>query len=87
MILSAWILVLLAIPVLLAGESLVKRVAILTRFNIPPPVVSGLLVSVMLLLVNLSGVINIEFGQKVSARWWTWLVTIEPEWRDARPRA
>jgi ESS family glutamate:Na+ symporter len=82
-ILSAWLLVLLAIPVLLVGEWLVQRIPVLSRFNIPPPVVSGLLVSVILLLVNLSGAAHIEFGQKVAARWWTWLVTIEPEWRDA----
>ncbi|MCX7826412.1 MAG: sodium:glutamate symporter, partial [Verrucomicrobiae bacterium] len=82
MILSAWILVLLAIPVLLAGEWLVRRVAVLSRFNIPAPVVGGLLVSVVVLLANLSGA-HIEFGQQVAARWWTWLVTIEPEWLHA----
>ena len=44
MSLSPWLTVLLAIPVLLAGQRLVQRIGILSRFNIPAPVAGGLLV-------------------------------------------
>lgn len=80
MILSAWWTVLLALPVLLIGEWLVRRVRVLARFNIPAPVAGGLLVSLAFLACNASGVWPAKFGAQVSAPWWTWLVTIEPEW-------
>ena len=80
MTLSPWISVLLAVPVLLLGEWMVRRVSFLTRFNIPAPVVGGLLVSLVILAGNLSGLWPAQFDTKVSSRWWTWLVTIEPEW-------
>ena len=80
MTLSPWIPVLLAVPVLLLGEWLVRRVSLLARFSIPAPVVGGLLVSLVLLVGNLSGIWPAQFDTKVSTRWWTWLVTIEPEW-------
>lgn len=74
------LIVLLALPVLLGGEQLVRRVQFLNRSNIPAPVAGGLLVAVLVLLLNLAGVIAIKFTSTVSAAWWTWLVTIEPEW-------
>jgi ESS family glutamate:Na+ symporter len=83
MTLSPWISVLLAVPVLLLGEWMVRRVSFLTRFNIPAPVVGGLLVSLVILAGNLSGLWPAQFDTKVSSRWWTWLVTIEPEWAKA----
>ncbi len=83
MTLSAWIPVLAAVPVLLIGEWCVRHVKVLGRFNIPAPVVGGLLVSLGVLAFNLSGAGTIEFAGKVSAQWWTWLVTIEPEWVHA----
>ena len=55
MTIPALFVVLLAIPVLLSGEFLVKRIRLLSRFNIPAPVVGGLLVSLLVLLGNLSG--------------------------------
>jgi len=42
--------------------------------------VGGLLFSALLLAVNLSGWATITFAAKVSAGWWTWLVTPETEW-------
>jgi ESS family glutamate:Na+ symporter len=80
MTLSAWTLLVLALPVLLAGEWLHRRFPILPRFNIPVPVVGGLAVATLLLLVNLSGVTSISFGAKVATPAWTWLVTPDHEW-------
>ncbi len=84
MTLSPWLTLLLAIPILLLGEWCVRRVAALRRFNIPAPVVGGLLVCLAVLVVNVSGIGKFSFGTSVNAPWWTWLVTAEPEWA-ARP--
>lgn len=81
--LSAWWPVVLAIPVLLLGETLVRRIGILSRFDIPAPVVGGLLMSLAVLAVNVSGVWPAQFAMKVSAQWWTWLVSTGPEWTGA----
>lgn len=79
-----WILLVLAVPVLLLGEGVVRRVSVLARFNLPVPVVGGLLFSSVLLALNVSGLAVVTFATKVSAGWWTWLVTTEVEWA-ARP--
>jgi ESS family glutamate:Na+ symporter len=83
MTISPWIAVALALPVLLMGEWLVRRIAILRRFNIPAPVAGGLLLSLVVLGLNLSGVLAARFETSVTAQWWTWLVTTEPEWLQA----
>lgn len=83
MTIPAWYAVLLAVPVLLLGEFLVKRVRVLARFNIPAPVVGGLLISGLVLLGNITNVWPVQLDSKIAARWWTWLVTIEPEWVQA----
>lgn len=83
MTINAWLPVIAAVPVLLLGEWFVRHVTTLRRFNIPAPVVGGLLVSLVVLILNVSGTGAIEFATKVTARWWTWLVTIEPEWSAA----
>lgn len=80
MIIPAWLPVVFALPVLLLGEWLVRRVRVLRRFSIPEPVVGGLLVSLAVLAYNVSGAGMIQFATKISAQWWTWIVTIEPEW-------
>lgn len=80
MIISPWLPLFLAIPVLLLGEGLVRRIRLLGRFNIPAPVVGGLLLSLVVLAANLVGPGGIKFTTSVTDRWWTWLVTIEPEW-------
>ncbi len=87
MTLSPWLPLLLAIPVLLLGEWLVRKFRILHRFNIPAPVIGGLLVSLVVLAFNLSGNALVQFGTQVTARAWTWLVTIEPEWVTAPRKA
>jgi ESS family glutamate:Na+ symporter len=83
MTIPAWYLFLLAIPVLLLGEWIIKRIAVLGRFYIPAPVVGGLLLSIGVLIYNLAGAGRIDFLTNVTAQWWTWLVTIEPEWVGA----
>lgn len=83
MTISAWFTIALAIPVLLLGEFLVRRIAVLARFNIPAPVVGGLLLSLLVFAGNLSHVWPAKFDTKIAAQWWTWLVTIEPEWVNA----
>ncbi|MGO4380320.1 sodium/glutamate symporter [Pseudoduganella sp. RAF19] len=79
MTLSAWYLLALAVPVLLLGEAVLRRVQVLARFNIPVPVVGGLLFSLVLLALRVAGM-PLTFAGKVDAGWWTWLVTVEPEW-------
>src|SRR5690625_7011583 len=79
MLISPWLLLVFAIPVLLLGDWLLKHVKILSRFHIPSPVVGGLAISILILLVNLSGR-DLGFASKVTARWWRWLVTIGPVW-------
>lgn len=81
---SPWFLLLLAIPILLLGEWLLRRMPALARINIPVPVAGGLLFSAACLCINLSGLASVSFGTKVDAGWWTWLVTPDLEWL-ARP--
>lgn len=76
---SPWFLLLLALPVLLAGEAVCRRVATLARFSIPAPVVGGLGASLLVLALSFWGV-SIGFTTRTDAPWWTWLVTPEPEW-------
>ena len=78
MTISPWILLFLAVPVLLLGEFLVRRIGLLSRFNIPAPVAGGLLVCLAILAANLAGV-AITLEQKVDETWWNWLVLTEPE--------
>lgn len=81
MTISPWLAIIFAIPVLLLGEWLVRRVGVLARFNIPAPVASGLLISFAILLFNLAGG-DLKFITKTDAAWWTWLVTTEIEWQN-----
>jgi ESS family glutamate:Na+ symporter len=80
MTLSPWIAVALSLPVLIVGERVVGRVRLLGRFNIPAPVVGGLLVSLLVLSGNVTGLFAARFETGVSAPWWTWLVCAGPEW-------
>src|SRR5688572_9249926 len=86
MTIPAWLAVAFAIPVLLIGEQLVRRIRLLSRFNIPAPVVGGLLVALLVLVGNLTGWFMTSFQTGVTAQWWTWLVTIEPDWIKAPAR-
>ena len=78
--LPAWWLLALALPVLLFGEAIYKRVHVLERYSIPVPVVGGLLVCFLVLMLNLTGVLALKLETKVDAPWWTWLVTTQQDW-------
>lgn len=78
--LSAWHLLAWSIPVLIAGEYLRRRIPCLGHYNIPVPVIGGLLVSLIFLAINLSGAASLRFFNTIDAAWWTWLVTPESEW-------
>ena len=82
--LSPWWLLALAVPILLIGEAVVRRFQVLSRFNVPVPVVGGLLCATVVLLLALTGVATISWQTKVTAGWWTWLVTPDHAW-VARP--
>ena len=82
--LSPWWLLLAAVPILWLGEAVVRRASVLARFNIPVPVVGGLLVAAIVLLLGATGLVAITWQTKVTAGWWTWLVTPDPQWM-ARP--
>jgi ESS family glutamate:Na+ symporter len=82
--LSPWWLLALAVPILLIGEAVVRRCGVLARFNVPVPVVGGLLCATAVLLLQQSGVAAITWQTKVTAGWWTWLVTPDTAWM-ARP--
>ncbi len=83
MTLSPWLLLLLALPLLLLGQLVLRGVPVLARFSIPVPVVGGLLFALACLLARAAGV-ELSFATKVDAGWWTWLVTPDSEWL-ARP--
>jgi glutamate:Na+ symporter, ESS family len=76
---SSWLILFLAPVILIMGEVLLRRISLLSRFNIPAPVIGGLLVSLIVLILNLLGV-DFKMRTSVSDPWWTWLVTIEPQW-------
>jgi ESS family glutamate:Na+ symporter len=83
MTLSPWLLLLLALPLLLFGQLVLRKVPLLARFSIPVPVVGGLAFALACLLLQAFGV-QVSFATKVDAPWWTWLVTPDVEWL-ARP--
>ncbi len=72
---SPWFVLALSVPVLLLGQCLVRRIPFLGRFNIPAPVVGGLLVSSLLLVASTSGIATIALDTRVFDWWWGWMVT------------
>ncbi len=85
MLLSPWLTLASAVPVLLIGEQLASRVRLLSRFNIPAPVVGGLGVCVLVLIANLAfGPAAFGFENSVNAGWWTWIVLPEVHWLERR---
>lgn len=83
--LGPFALLLLAIPVLMLGEFLTRRLTWLARFNIPAPITGGLLVAVGLLLCAelRPGLVSLQ-GSTTNA-WWLWPVL--PQWDFAATRA
>lgn len=62
----------LAVPVLLLGEFVLRRMPVLARINLPVPVVGGLLVCLAVLAVNATGGLTLGWG-KSDWPWWNWL--------------
>jgi len=75
---SPWILLFCSIPILLLGEKLVEHISTLRRFNIPAPVVGGLVVAILLLVVNLLG-LDIRIDGNTTNRTWNWMVSTHQE--------
>jgi len=80
MTLSGFYLLFAAILVILLGEWMTRVIGPLRRSHIPPPVVSGLLVALLVLGGNEFGWFALSFDAKVGYRWWTWLVLPEVDW-------
>ena len=77
-------LLLLAIPVLLFGEWLTRRIGWLGRTNVPAPIVGGLLVAVTLLVLSRQpGLVALQ-GNTANP-YWLWPVL--PQWGFAMPKA
>ena len=80
--LSPWWSLALVLPVLWLGRLGLKAWPWLARSNLPVPVVGGLGVALLWLVLEWAGGWRIELGTKVTAGWWTWLVTATDGWRD-----
>jgi ESS family glutamate:Na+ symporter len=76
---SAWWLLGAAVPVLLLGEALVTGIKPLAKLDLPSPIVGGLLVATVVLLINLSGIGQLDLANKVTAKAWTWIITPETQ--------
>jgi ESS family glutamate:Na+ symporter len=77
MTISPWWLLASAVPVLLLGELLVRRVRWLQRFDVPVPVVGGFVVAMIVLILNVTGLTTIDIRTQTDAPWWTWLLRAE----------
>ncbi len=82
--LGPFALLVLALPVLLLGEAAIRRLPRLARWNIPAPILSGLVVAVALLACAewLPGRISLQ-GSTAHA---VWLWSILPQWDLAAPK-
>lgn len=82
--LTPFVLLLLAIPVLLAGEAVQRRLRWLKELNIPPAVVGGLSVALLILVIQkLAGPV-LRLSPTTADVAWLWVIT--PQW-DVRPIA
>ncbi|MDB5295171.1 MAG: hypothetical protein JWO31_1154, partial [Phycisphaerales bacterium] len=68
-----WLLLAAAVPVLLLGERLVRRVRPLWRMSIPAPVVGGLLAAAAVTGLRLAGV-PVAVDKATDSTWWLWVV-------------
>ena len=87
MYVAPWAILLLCVPVLWLGEWIQRRVGLLSRFNVPAPVVGGLAIATAVLVGKLGGFFQVEFDLAVAARSWNWLITPEPSLFADPPQA
>jgi glutamate:Na+ symporter, ESS family len=85
--LSAWWLLLAAVPVLLLGEFIQRKCRVLERYNIPVPVIGGLTICLVILVADLSGLLSLTLQSKVNTPWWTWWVSTTHEWQSRPEKA
>jgi glutamate:Na+ symporter, ESS family len=79
---SPWLLLALVPVVLAVGRFLCQRVLAFARFNLPVPVVGGLLFALVLTTLNATEFFDLTVVTRVSAGWWTWMTLPEPEWSN-----
>ncbi len=77
-------LLLCALPVLLLGEWLNRRIPALARSNIPPGIVGGLLVALALYALSLAAPGSVALQGSTSHAAWLWSVL--PQWEPATPK-
>ena len=81
------LILLLALPVLLAGERILRAVPPLARLNVPTPVVGGFCVAAIVLVLHLSGALHVRMQTQTTAPWWTFWVTTHAQWRAGEPKS
>ncbi len=77
---SGWWLLLASVPMLLSGEWLVRRIKVLSRLDLPAPIIGGVIVAIAVLVINLLSGGQLTIHTRVPERIWSWLITPEPEW-------
>lgn len=76
-------LLLLAIPVLLAGEQLNARFKWLGRLNIPAPIISGLLLAIAILIFHKLSPGTLILSDRSASPVWQWIAL--PQWSGNAP--
>lgn len=77
---SPWWCLAAAVPVLLLGELIVRKIPALAKVSIPAAVVGGMLVAVMVLICKLTALPDVVIQTKQAEAFWTWLTTTHGEW-------
>lgn len=77
---SAWWLLLAAVPMLLSGEWLIRRIKLLSMLDLPAPIIGGIIVALAVLILNITLDRPLTLHTKVAEKIWSWLVMPEPEW-------
>ncbi len=78
LLISPFVLLLLAIPILLLSEYVVRKVKWLGNSNIPAPVLGGLVVAILVLLLRLTAGDVLRLDSSTSDVLWHYLIT--PKW-------
>jgi ESS family glutamate:Na+ symporter len=82
---SGWWLLASSLPILLLGDGLLASVKPLARFDLPSPIVGGLLIALIVLIINLSGRADVQLASKVSSPLWYWIITPSIGFKQSNP--